>query len=526
MTGATQDLQRALMVSAARGMSRTEIEERALRAANGLRELGVKPNGIVALLLRNDFVFFEALRAVTALGASPVAVNWHLTGNEVRYVLEDCGAKVLVAHADLLSLLSDAIPDGFKVLGVDTPPEVIEAYNLDPSRGRLDTAVESWGRWLEGFAPLTDICRDFNETMIYTSGTTGKPKGVRRFPQSEENAQRLLALRDRIYGIEPGIRALICGPLYHAAPNAFAMRAAVAAEKLVMMPRFDAEAFLGSVAHNSITTVFMVPTMFVRLLKLPQETRARYDVSSLRHITTAAAHCPPDVKKAITQWFGPIVHEFYGSTESSYVSYCSPDDAAARPGTVGRLVDGVRVRFLDEQRHDVPTGEPGEIYTRLSFAPDFTYANRPKDRASLEIGGLIGTGDVGYLDAGGYLFLCDRRRDMVISGGVNIYPAEIEAELMSLEGVRDCAVFGVPDQEYGEKLIAVVEPDKGAKLSADGIVAQLKSRLAGFKVPRIIEFRSELPRDDAGKIYKHQVRGSYRQEFARLNSATSANLAD
>jgi long-chain acyl-CoA synthetase len=513
MTCATYQLNRALIVSGVRGMSRAEIDERALRAANGFREFGVKRNDTVALLLRNDFVFFEASKAITALGASPVALNWHLTTNEVRYVLEDCGAKALVAHADMLNLLSGAIPEGFRVLGVNTPPEIVDAYSLKPAQGRLDSAVESWDRWLEGFAPLTDVCRDFTETVIYTSGTTGKPKGVRRFPQSEQNAKRLLALRDKVYGIKPGIRALICGPLYHAAPNAFAMRAITAAEKLVLLPRFDAAAFLESVERNSITAVFMVPTMFVRLLKLPPDVRARYDVSSLRHITTAAAHCPPEVKKAITQWFGPIVHEFYASTEANYVSYCSPDDAAARPGTVGRLVDGVRVRFLDEQGHDVPSGEPGEIFTRLTFAADFTYANHPEDRALLEIDGLIGTGDVGYLDTEGYLFLCDRRGDMVISGGVNIYPAEIEAELVSLDGVRDCAVFGIPDQEYGEQLIAVIEPEEGTKLTANGIIAQLRARLAGFKVPRIIDFCSGLPRDDAGKLYKRRIRDSYRKNL-------------
>lgn len=509
MTAAGAKTGAAQLISADRIRSRAETEERALRAARGLKELGIERNGAVALLLRNDFAFFEASRAVTALGASPVAINWHLVANEVRYVLEDCGATVLIAHADLLNLLGDAIPANFRVLGLDTPPEIVEAYGLNPALGRLDGSVKNWDLWLEDFAPLTDICRDFTETIIYTSGTTGKPKGVRRFPQPEQNARKHLALRDSIYGIAPGIRALICGPLYHSAPNAFAMRAVNVAEKIVLMARFDAEEFLENVERHSITTIFMVPTMLVRLLKLPQEVRSRYDVSSLRHITIAAAHCPPDVKQAITDWFGPVVHEFYASTESNYVSYCSPQDAANKPGTVGRLVEGVRVRFVDEQGQDVAAGQPGEIYTRLSYAADFSYVNCPEDRASLELDGLIGTGDVGYLDADGYLFLCDRRRDMVISGGVNIYPAEIEAELLALDGVRDCAVFGIPDPEYGEKLIAVVEPEKGATLSAAELTLLLGRRLAGFKIPRIIEFQNALPRDDAGKIYKRRIRDAY-----------------
>jgi long-chain acyl-CoA synthetase len=499
-------------LSGRRTRTREEIRTRAMQAAAGLASLGVTRGDTIALLLRNDFEFFEAAQAANALGASPVAINWHLAPQEVAYVLNDCAAKVLIAHADLLRIMGDAIPKGITVIGIATPPEITGAYGLPAGDGQLDTGQTEWNRWLEGFQPLNEVCRDFVETMLYTSGTTGKPKGVRRFPQTPEAAAKFLELRDFFYGIKPGIRALICGPMYHAAPNAFAMRAITQAEELVLMPRFDPEEFLAYVQRHRITTIFMVPTMFVRLLKLPAEVRARYDTSSLQHVLTAAAHCPPAAKAAMADWWGPIIHEFLGGTESSYISYCAPEDAAKKPGTVGRLVEGVKVRFIGGDGSDVPPGEPGEIHTRLGFAADFTYENREAERRAIELeDGLIATGDVGYLDEDGYLFLCDRKKDMVISGGVNIYPAEIEAELIKLPGVRDCAVFGVPHPEFGESLMAVVQLDSSSPTSAEAITAALKDRLAGFKIPRAIEFRDSLPRDDAGKIYKRKLRDPYWQ---------------
>ena len=498
-----------VLYSGERTTRRSDCEERAHRAASGLREYGIKRGDSIALLLRNDFAFFEAARAATLLGASPVAVNWHLAPPEVAYVLQDSGAKALIAHSDLLQTLGGVISKNILVLEVDTPPELRAAYRLLSMNGAKTVETVPWDHFIETHPPLIHPCREFTDTMTYTSGTTGKPKGVIKLPQEPGLAKEFLAVRDRVYGIKPGIRALICGPLYHGAPNAFGMRTYAMADRVFLMPRFDAEAFLATVERERITTAFMVPTMFARLLKLRPETRDRYDVSSLQYVVTAAAHCPPEVKKAMQAWFGPVVHEFYAGTEQNYVTYCSPEDSIRKPGTVGRALDGVTLRIMDGDRQDVPTGTPGEIVSRLDTAPEFTYANNPQARADLDVGGLIATGDVGYLDEDGYLFLCDRAKDMVISGGVNIYPAEIEAELHAMPGVADCAVFGVPDAEYGEALMAIVQPEPSSDLTADKIIDHLKNRLAGFKVPRRIEFKSELPRDDTGKIYKRKLRDPF-----------------
>ncbi|MBO9423096.1 AMP-binding protein [Labrenzia sp. R4_1] len=498
-----------VLYSGERSTRRSDCEGRAHRAASGLRDYGINRGDSIALLLRNDFAFFEAARAATLLGASPVAVNWHLAPPEIDYVLQDSGAKALISHSDLLQGLGGVIPKNMLVLEVDTPPELRVAYRLPSMNGVKTVETVAWEHFIETHSPLTHPCRDFTDTMTYTSGTTGKPKGVIKLPQEPGLAKEFLAVRDRIYGIKPGIRALICGPLYHGAPNSFGMRTYAVADKVFLMPRFDAREFLATVERERITTVFMVPTMFARLLKLPPEIRDRYDVSSLEYVVTAAAHCPPEIKTAMQAWFGPVVHEFYAGTEQNYVTFCTPEESLRKPGTVGRALDGVTLRIMDSDRQDVPAGTPGEIVSRLDTAPEFTYANNPKARADLDVGGLIATGDVGYLDEDGYLFLCDRSKDMVISGGVNIYPAEIEAELHAIPGVADCAVFGVPDAEYGEALMAVVQPEPSSDLTTDEIIAHLKNRLAGFKVPRRIEFKSHLPRDDTGKIFKRKLRDPY-----------------
>jgi len=307
----------------------------------------------------------------------------------------------------------------------------------------------------------------------------------------------------------PGIRALIAGPLYHGAPNAFGIRTGRVAELIVSMPRYDSEELLRLIERHRITNVFMVPTMFVRMMKLPADVRAKYDVSSLKRVITAAAPCPPEVKKAMIDWWGPIIDEFYAATEISYMTACNSAESLAKPGTVGRRLPGVTMKALDDDGNEMPAGEPGELYGKLDLCPDFTYHNRDDERQAIEIDGLVSCGDVGYFDEDGYLFLCDRKKDLVISGGVNIYPAEIEAELVGMPGVADCAVFGIPDAEFGEKLMAVVQPDAEGTLEADAVTAFLRGRMAGFKVPRVVEFRAALPRDDSGKIYKRLIRDEY-----------------
>jgi long-chain acyl-CoA synthetase len=281
------------------------------------------------------------------------------------------------------------------------------------------------------------------------------------------------------------------------------------AEKIVLMPRFEPEALLQLIEAHRITHVQMVPTMFVRLLKLPQETRRQYDVSSLEFVVHAAAPCPREVKQAMIDWWGPIVHEYYGATEIGSVVFCTAAEWMAHPGTVGRALPGVDLRVFDEHGAECATGIPGDVYARILAGTDFTYHGDDAKRRGAERNGLISVGDIGYLDGDGFLHLCDRRTDMVISGGVNIYPAEIEAALVQLPEVADCAVFGIPDDELGEALCACVQPAFDVTADEGAIRAQLRTRLAGYKVPKRIVFMEALPREDSGKIFKRRLREAY-----------------
>jgi len=322
-------------------------------------------------------------------------------------------------------------------------------------------------------------------------------------------------MRAMIYGLKPGARAILPGPLYHSAPNSFGIRAGKLGGALVLMPRFEPEEFLELIERYGIDTIFMVPTMFIRLMKLPEEVRRKYDVSSLRHVIHAAAPCPSDVKRAMIDWWGPVIYEFYGSTESSAVTFATSEDALRKPGTVGKISPGAELRFLGEDGRVLPAGEIGEIYSRMAELADFTYHNKPEKRAEIDRDGFITSGDVGYIDEDGYVFICDRKRDMVISGGVNIYPAEIESVLHAVPGVHDCAVFGIPDAEFGEALMAVVEPQAGVTLDAADVRARLKTSLADYKVPKHIEIRTGLPREDSGKIFKRRLRDPYWEQAGR-----------
>jgi long-chain acyl-CoA synthetase len=497
------------IVSGDRRRGFAEITERASRIAGGLSRLGVKQGDSVSILMRNDIAFIEAAYAVAQLGAYGVPVNWHFKPEEITYVIKDSGSNVLIAHADMLHQLRAAIPPGIVALSVPTPPEIVANYKIDPAHlGTPDGAIDLES-WLTQQAPYDGPVLPQPHNMIYTSGTTGHPKGVRRFAPTPEQAASADAMRARVYGLKPGARALLPGPLYHSAPNAFALRAGRLGGVLVLMPRFDPEEFLRIVQDEKIDTIFMVPTMFIRLMKLPEDIRKKYDMSSLRHIIHAAAPCPADVKTAMIDWWGPVIYEFYGSTESGAVTFANSDDALKKPGTVGKIAPGAELRFIGDDGQILPQGEIGEIYSRIAGNPDFTYHNKPEKRAEIDRDGFITSGDVGYLDADGYVFICDRKRDMVISGGVNIYPAEIESALHALPGVHDCAVFGIPDEEFGESLMAVIEPQPGVVLDLAKVRTDLKKALADYKVPKQMEIQSNLPREDSGKIFKRRLRDPY-----------------
>ncbi|MDU1689260.1 MAG: acyl-CoA synthetase [Bradyrhizobium sp.] len=497
------------IISGDRRRSHADIADRAARIASGLAQLGVGQGDCVCILMRNDIAFIEAAYGAMRLGAYGVPVNWHFKPEEIDYILKDSGTKVLIGHADLLHQLAGLIPAGVTVLSVPTPPEILSAYRIDAHLLAAPESAIALESWLAQQSPYDGPQVPQPQNMIYTSGTTGHPKGVRRNAPTAEQSQSAERMRALIYGLKPGSRALLPGPLYHSTPNAFGLRAGRLGGALVLMPRFEPEAFLDIIQAERIDTIFMVPTMFIRLMKLPEEVRRRYDMSTLRHIIHAAAPCPADVKRAMIEWWGPVIYEFYGSTESGAVTFATSEDALRKPGTVGKVSPGAELRFVGEDGRILPQGEIGEIYSRIAGNPDFTYHNKPEKRAEIDRDGFITSGDVGYMDAEGYVFLCDRKRDMVISGGVNIYPAEIEKALITMEGVRDCAVFGIPDAEYGERLCACVEPEANVTLSAEAVRTYLRSRLANFKVPKEVHFHDALPREATGKIFKRKLRDPF-----------------
>ena len=499
------------ILSGQRRRSHDEVADRVARIAGGLAALGVKQGDSVCILMRNDIAFIEAAYAAMRLGAYAVPVNWHFKPEEINYVLKDSGAPVLIGHADMLHQLRDAIPAEVSVLSVPTSPEILSNYKIDPDHLATPRFATDLEAWLERQRTYDGPVLPQPQNMIYTSGTTGHPKGVRRnAPTPEQNAS-LERMRAMIYGLKTGARVLLPGPLYHSAPNSFGLRGGRLGGALVLMPRFDPEEFLRLIQEQQVDTIFMVPTMFIRLMKLPEQVRRKYDMSSLRHVIHAAAPCPADVKRAMIEWWGSVIHEFYGSTESGAVTFATSEDALKKPGTVGKVSPGAELRFVGDDGKILPQGEIGEIYSRIAGNPDFTYHNKPEKRAEIERDGFITSGDVGYVDQDGYVFICDRKRDMVISGGVNIYPAEIENILVNCPGVRDCAVFGVPDEEFGETLVAAIEIEPGAKIAPNHIAAFLEQRLARFKVPKRFIFEDALPREASGKIFKRKLRDRYLQ---------------
>src|SRR5262245_31053500 len=506
-----------LILSGARELKQSVLFERSARAASGFAALGIGDNGAVALMLRNDFAFFEAAIGAGLVGAYAVPVNWHFKADEAGYVIQDCGAKAVVVHADLLPQIRDGIPRGIRVFVVPTPPEIREAYGLAADDCAPAPGAVPWDDWVASQPRWTHAPRAARTNMIYTSGTTGRPKGVRRQPATPEMQAVMAAMVSRIFDIRPGegIRTVVTGPVYHSAPNLYALSAARDGGLVILQPRFDAEDLLRQVERHRITHLHMVPTMFVRLLKLPTEVRRRYDLSSLRFVTHAAAPCPPDVKRQMIEWWGPVINEYYGGTETGGAVFHTSAEALRKPGTVGRPIDGAVVKIFDAAGKELKPGEIGEVFLRIGGFFDFTYHGMDDKRREVERAGLITCGDVGYVDAEGYLFLCDRVRDMVISAGVNIYPAEIEAVLIGMPGVQDCAVFGIPDEEYGESLAAYIELQEGATLTPDAVQAWLRERIAAYKVPKLIRFERGLPREDSGKIFKRTLRAPYWEKVGR-----------
>ena len=478
------------------------------RAATALHRAGIWQGDSVALLMRNDFAYFEATLGANLLGASTVPLNWHLTAGEIAYILDDCDARAVIAHADLLTEAVLAVCAGREVIVVETPAEVAAAYAIPQERLRVPGAVPEWSSWIADHPEWTAEAPLMAQPMFYTSGTTGRPKGVRRKPVGPDVAAAAIRRGALAFGlVGDGIRSVMTGPLYHSAPNSYAMRVVATGGLLVLQPRFDAEELLRLVQDWRITHLHMVPTMFVRLLALPAEVRARYDLATLRHVCHGSAPCPPDIKRQMIDWWGPVIHEYYAMTETGIITVSGSADWLRFPGSVGHAAPGVQLRVADDAGNACAPGVAGEIQVSSETTPYFAYHRAEEKTDEAREGDFVRTGDVGYLNDEGFLFISDRKSDMVISGGVNIYPAEVEQELVNVAAVKDCAVFGVPDHEFGERLVAVIECE--ADLDREVLARELRQRVAGYKLPREYRFVRALPREDTGKIKKRLLRDEW-----------------
>lgn len=487
------------------------VAERASWVETGLRESGLVAGDTAAFMLANSPLCVSVVLGCRLADVYLVAVNWHFKASEVSHILSDSGARVLFVSECLLAQALPGIPSGVRVVVVETEKSFVVGEGGPQS---------DWGKTADRIDATQSRERKLSESFVpYTSGTTGRPKGVRKLPYSpEQRAQRerdALSVKRIYYGDFPEPVALLSAPVYHTAPMGFMSHFCTIGATLLLEPRFDAERTLALIEKHRVTHVYLVPTMFQRLLKLPEQTRRKYDVSSLRRVTSTGSPCAVDVKLAMIEWFGPVITEAYASSEAGTITFIEAGDWMTHRGSVGRPAAKAEVRIFNDQREPVPVGEVGMIYVKQHSQADFTYINNPSARADIEHQGLICLGDMGYLDQEGYLYVCDRKADMVISGGANIYPAEIEAVLQQMPGVRDCAVFGVPDEEFGESLMTAVQPIEGANLSESSVRTYLRDRIAGFKVPRSVVFFDQLPREDTGKIFKRLLREPYWQGRSR-----------
>ncbi|MEM7022627.1 MAG: AMP-binding protein [Pseudomonadota bacterium] len=505
-----------LVASGEVSISLEQLRQRAACAATGLAQSGVGEGDVVAAFLRNDLPLLELLEAGPIAGAYVAPINWHLRGTEVAAILADCRPKLMVIHADLLAAVADALPPDLPRLVVPTPEHIAAAYAIDPAICRPPPGARLWEEWREAHAPWQGPPRTARTSLIYTSGTTGTPKGVARFVREQAADTMMVDVRRKVFGLRPGATGAVTGPLYHSAVGAFASTCLATDTSLFLTPRFDPEGLLDLIDRRRITHMHMVPTMFVRLVRLPDAVKQRYDLRSLECVIHGAAPCPVEVKRQMIDWWGPIFQEYYGSTEAGLVTLISSAEALERPGSTGRPVGTCALRILGNDGHELPTGAVGEVFVRNPAGQSFTYFGDPTLKAQIERDGWITNGDIGCLDEAGYLFLRDRAKDMIISGGVNIFPSEIEEVIRCFPNVRECAVFGIPDEEFGEAIAAAVElDDPEIPLDTEALKAFVADELARYKAPKRIDVHDRLAREDSGKIYKRKLREPFWQHLDR-----------
>ncbi|MCG7630759.1 acyl-CoA synthetase [Gordonia McavH-238-E] len=501
----TPDKPAVVRAATGEGLTYRQLDENSTRLANYLESLGLRRGDSIAVVSANDFHVFEVYWAALRSGLYVTAVNHHLTAAETNYILADCNAQVLFAGASVVDAVSAS--------------GEIEAL-AGPGRRVV------WGGDIDGFDSFDEVLANASSEprtdqprgtdMLYSSGTTGRPKGIKTpMPegQVDEVPDAYTAIFAPMYGYDDTAVYLSPAPLYHAAPLRYCGMTNSVGGTVVMMDRFDPEAALAAIEKYKVTHSQWVPTMFIRMLKLPADVRTKYDVSSLKVAVHAAAPCPVEVKRAMIEWWGPVIHEYYASTEAAGATFIGPQEALDHPGSVGKPLLGV-VHICDEDGKELPTGEVGQVFFEREDVA-FQYHNDPdKTRKAQhpEHENWSTTGDVGYVDAEGYLYLTDRKAFMIISGGVNIYPQEAENVLINHPAVFDVAVIGVPDADLGEVAKACVQLADGHEPTdqlAEELISFTTDSIAAYKAPRSVDFVDELPRTPTGKLVKGDLRKRY-----------------
>jgi acyl-CoA synthetase (AMP-forming)/AMP-acid ligase II len=477
-----------------------DLDRRSNQGAHLLRSLGLKAGDHIAFLMENSLAFIEICWAAQRSGLYYTAISRYLTADEIAYIVKDCGARVVITSSKCADAITPLLAST-----TDAPDFFITG---EPRTGFL-----SWDEAITR-QPETRIADEAaGYDMLYSSGTTGRPKGIKRTAADtsiETPNPFLRYLCANMCGMSPETIYLSPAPLYHAAPLRFNMMVGVLGGTSIIMETFDAEQYLRLIEKHRITQTQLVPTMFVRMLKLPDDVRSRYDMSSLKGAIHAAAPCPVDIKARMIDWWGPILIEYYAGSEGNGVTVSTSEEWLSHRGSVGRAVVG-KVKILSDDDQELPSGEIGGVY--FADAPQFAYHNDPeKTERAYNAKGWSTLGDVGYLDADGYLYLTDRKAYMIISGGVNIYPQETEDILITHPAVADVAVFGVPNEEMGEEVKAIVQPHDmsraGKELEAE-LILFCRERLSPIKCPRSVEFDPELPRTPTGKLVKRHLRDRY-----------------
>jgi long-chain acyl-CoA synthetase len=477
-----------------------KINARANQLVRLFRARGLNPGDALALVCSNRAEFVEVLAATLRCGMRITPVNWHLTTEEIAYIIGDCEAKAVIGDARVRGV-ADAAQNQRVVLKLAVGGAIAGFEGYDATLAPMDGS---------------DIADPvLGNSMMYTSGTTGRPKGVHRAIPIIVSRETYAARR-----YDPDMSVQMCaGPAYHAAPLAFDVRAAmVAGVTLVFLDKWDAELALKTIHEKNVTHLHLVPIMFQRLLALPAAVKAKYSVDHVQFIIHGAAPCPPDVKHAMIEWFGPILTEYYAGSEGGAGFLIDSHEWLKKPGSVGKRPLLLGVRILDEAKNDLPNGKTGAIYMQLPPGGGFTYYKDAAKTNAARVDDYFTMGDFGYFDEDDYLFLTGRSAETIVSGGVNIYPQEIDNHLIKHDAVADSATVGVPDDEWGEQVKAVILLKPGYAPSdalADEILAFGRASLPSFKVPRSLDFVSELPRSEAGKIQRHKVRAIYWKDRAR-----------